>query len=605
MSSALYSSVCLKGAAFGLSRSDGRTLSERRVLSFSSSFNPLRLAPGSSRKGRGGGSLPFGARAAAASEFSRQDSYGRRRGRSLERPSVPSTSGSNTSSLGLFVERTKNAIHWSNKRPRPRATVIEKKLKRSLTGERQRQSTTTPLPGSLKQKAPVLPVPAWQLSFPHVAVATLTSVLFGYHIGVVNVPLQYIAKDLGFAGNALIQGFVVSICLIGAFMGCAASGIVADKYGRRRAFQLSTIPLITGALSSALAFNVPAMLLGRFLVGAGLGLSGPVTSLYISEVSPIHVRGTNGSLLQLAGCIGILSAIVAGLPAANVAGWWRVCFALSTIPAVLLAVGMQSCAESPQWLFKQRKLFKAKKEFSRLWGDEHVKAAIIELSRGEKDSKGVGASWKALIDPRYIRVVLIGAVLFAFQQFAGINAIFYFSSSVFKSAGLTSEVGASVAVGVVNLIASCLACYLMDKVGRRTLMIYSFTGMGLAMAVQAATALIPALSAANGTVALVGTLVYVFMFALGAGPVPALILPELFADQIRAKALSVAMCVHWVANFTVGLTFLSLLKKLGTGNLYTGFACVCLAAALFVKRYVLETKGRTQGEIEALLMANI
>lgn len=136
-------------------------------------------------------------------------------------------------------------------------------------------------------------------------------------------------------------------------------------------------------------------------------------------------------------------------------------------------------------------------------------------------------------------------------------------------------------------------------------MICSFTGMSLAMAIQAATASIPALSAAKGPVALAGTLVYVFMFALGAGPVPALILPELFGDQIRAKALSVAMCVHWVANFTVGLTFLSLLKKLGTANLYTGFAAICLAAALFVRRYVLETKGRSQGEIEALLMANI
>jgi len=145
----------------------------------------------------------------------------------------------------------------------------------------------------------------------------------------------------------------------------------------------------------------------------------------------------------------------------------------------------------------------------------------------------------------------------------------------------------------------------MDKLGRRSLMIYSFTGMGLAMAVQAAAASIPAMSAVKGTVALVGTLVYVFMFALGAGPVPALILPELFADRIRAKALSVAMCVHWVANFSVGLTFLYLLKKLGTGTLYTGFATVCFAAALFVRRYVLETRGRSLEEIEALLMANI
>lgn len=587
-------------------------------LSYASNgiFNPLCL-PATSN---GVPSIREGRSRRPSSELSRQDSYPhRRRGRSIEQP-VPSTSGrkdvsytnsSRSASLGLFVERTKNAILWSSKRPRPRATVIEKKIRRSLSGDiektlkRQRDLTQlNPAPGSLKQKAPAAPVPAWQLSFPHVAVATLTSVLFGYHVGVVNVPLQYIASDLGFAGSALIQGLVVSICLVGAFIGCALGGSVADKYGRRRAFQLSTIPMICGSIASALSPNVFSMLLGRFLVGTGLGLSGPVASLYISEISPTHVKGTNGSLLQIAGCIGILGALVAGLPVAHVAGWWRVCFALSTIPAVVLAVAMQSCAESPEWLFKQRKLFKAKNEFSRLWGAEHVKAAMVDLARGEQQNKG-GSSWKALLDPRYIRVVTIGAVLFAFQQFAGINAIFYFSSAVFKSAGITSEVGASVAVGVVNFIASCLACYLMDKVGRRSLMIYSFTGMSLAMAAQAATATIPVLSAAKGAVALVGTLAFVFMFALGAGPVPALILPELFANQIRAKALSVAMCVHWVANFTVGLTFLSLLKKLGTGTVYTGFATICLAAALFVNRFILETRGRSQAEIEALLMANI
>ncbi|KAG0559413.1 hypothetical protein KC19_10G102600 [Ceratodon purpureus] len=523
MSSSLYSTGCVKGASSlsllqtvsSLSTSHGSvarharpcgrrpgaevarlrgslklaTVSSRpRGLSFSSNgiFNPLGL-PTTARKGTMScrSERPsFGQPRASSSELSFQDGYGRRRGRSIERPTpstsgrsgLPSSNSSRSASLGLFVERTKNAIHWSSKRPRPRASAIEKKLKRSLTGDRQRDATLpAQAPGGLKHKTPVAPVPAWQLSFPHVAVATLTSVLFGYHIGVVNVPLQYIARDLGFAGNTLIQGFVVSVCLVGAFWGCALSGSVADKYGRRRAFQLSSIPMICGSLFSALSLNIPTMLLGRFLVGAGLGLSGPVASLYISEVSPVHMKGTNGSLLQIAGCIGIIASIVAGLPAAHVAGWWRACFALSIIPAVLLAVGMQSCAESPQWLFKQRKLFKAKNAYSRLWGAEHVKAAMVELARGEQE-KG-GTSWKTLIDPRYIRVVTIGAVLFAFQQFAGINAIFYFSSAVFKSAGLNSEIAASVAVGVVNLIASCLACYLMDKVGRRSLMIYSFTGM--------------------------------------------------------------------------------------------------------------------------------
>ncbi|KAH9571351.1 hypothetical protein CY35_02G090200 [Sphagnum magellanicum] len=417
--------------------------------------------------------------------------------------------------------------------------------------------------------------PQWQLSLPHVATATLASVLFGYHMGVVNVPLQYIGRDLLFAGNAIVQGLVVSVTLASAFLGCAISGTIADSFGRRRAFQISCVPMIIGAIISAISTHVGAMIFGRFIVGLGLGLSGPVTAMYVSEISPTAVRGTYGSLLQIATCVGIFAALVAGLPAPTIPGWWRACFWISTVPACLLALGMEFCAESPRWLFKQSEWYEAEQELERLWGPSHVK------------------------------VVAIGAALFAFQQFAGINAVFYFSSTVFRAAGMTSDVAASVSVGAINLLASCLAAYLMDRLGRRSLLIVSFTGMAFAVAMQVLVAVVPALSSMRGSMALVGTLVYVFMFALGAGPVPALLLPEIFPDRIRAKGMAVAMCVHWVANFLVGLMFLHLLETLGAGILYTFFTMVCLAAALFVKKNVLETKGRSLEEIESLLLANL
>ncbi|CAK9871193.1 unnamed protein product [Sphagnum jensenii] len=447
--------------------------------------------------------------------------------------------------------------------------------------------------------------PQWQLSLPHVATATLASVLFGYHMGVVNVPLQYIGRDLLFAGNAIVQGLVVSVTLASAFLGCAISGTIADSFGRRRAFQISCVPMIIGAIISAISTHVGAMIFGRFIVGLGLGLSGPVTAMYVSEISPTAIRGTYGSLLQIATCVGIFAALVAGLPAPTVPGWWRACFWISTVPACLLALGMEFCAESPRWLFKQSEWYEAEQELERLWGPSHVKGAMADLIRAEQSHNGGGTSWRALIDPRYIRVVAIGAALFAFQQFAGINAVFYFSSTVFRAAGMTSDVAASVSVGAVNLLASCLAAYLMDRLGRRSLLIVSFTGMAFAMAMQVLVAVVPALSSMRGSMALVGTLVYVFMFALGAGPVPALLLPEIFPDRIRAKGMAVAMCVHWVANFLVGLMFLHLLETLGAGILYTFFTMVCLAAALFVKKNVLETKGRSLEEIESLLLANL
>ncbi|KAG0578043.1 hypothetical protein M758_5G193700 [Ceratodon purpureus] len=462
--------------------------------------------------------------------------------------------------------------------------------------------------GAVQLETPLLPGssgPGWRLSFPHVATAVLSAVLFGYHMGVVNVPLQHIGKDLLFSGHTILQGLVVSVSLASAFLGCALSGTIADVVGRRRAFQISSVPMILGSIISAVSTHVGTMILGRFIVGLGLGLSGPVAAMYVSEVSPPSVRGMYGSFIQIATCLGILASLVAGLPAHSIPGWWRACFWIAVIPAVMLAIGMEVCAESPRWLFKQGKLVEAEHELERLWGSSHVKQAMADLVRNEQTQDNGTTSWRALLDPRYIKVVTIGAALFAFQQFAGINAVFYFSSTVFRKAGMTSEVAASVLVGVVNLLASFVAAYLMDSLGRRRLLIMSFSGMGLAMGLQAFVASVPALASLNASVALLGTLLYVFMFALGAGPVPALLLPEIFPDRIRAKGMAVAMCVHWVANFLVGLTFLHLLHTLGTGILYSIFTMVCFSATLYVKQNVVETKGRTLEEIESMLLPSL
>ncbi|KAG8070504.1 hypothetical protein GUJ93_ZPchr0006g43874 [Zizania palustris] len=194
--------------------------------------------------------------------------------------------------------------------------------------------------------------PSWRMSLPHVCVATLTSFLFGYHTGVVNEPLESISTDLGFAGNTLAEGLVVSICLGGAFVGCLFSGSIADGIGRRRAFQLSALPMIVGAAISALTNSLEGMLLGRFLVGTGMGLGPPIASLYITEVSPPSVRGTYGSFVQIATCLGIIVSLLIGTPVKDIDKWWRVCFWVAVVPATLQALGMEFCAESPQWLYK-------------------------------------------------------------------------------------------------------------------------------------------------------------------------------------------------------------------------------------------------------------
>ncbi|PKA63461.1 putative plastidic glucose transporter 3 [Apostasia shenzhenica] len=443
--------------------------------------------------------------------------------------------------------------------------------------------------------------PSWRLSLPHVCVATISSFLFGYHLGVVNEPLESISKDLGFAGNTMAEGLVVSMCLGGALIGCLCSGWIADGIGRRRAFQLSALPMIVGACLSASSGNLHGMLLGRFFVGTGMGLGPPVAALYVTEVSPPFVRGTYGSFIQIATCLGLIGALLVGIPVKDVIGGWRVCFWVSAAPAAFLALCMEFCAESPHWLYKHGKLVEAESQFQRLLGGSHVKSVMSELSRSDKGDDADGVKLSELLCGRHFKFVFIGATLFALQQLSGINAVFYFSSVVFKSAGIPSSI-ANICIGISNLSGSIIATFLMDKLGRKVLLFGSFVGMAAAMGLQAFAASYPILGSWTWYLSIGGMLLFVFAFALGAGPVPGLLLPEIFPNKIREKAMAVCMSVHWVVNFFVGLLFLRFLEILGAKVLYAIFASFCLIAAAFVRRNVVETKGKSLQEIEISLL---
>ncbi|KAJ3692243.1 hypothetical protein LUZ60_012593 [Juncus effusus] len=443
--------------------------------------------------------------------------------------------------------------------------------------------------------------PSWKLSLPHVCVATLISFLFGYHVSVVNEPLESISLDLGFAGNTLAEGLVVSTCLGGAFMGCLFSGSIADGIGRRRTFQLSALPMIIGSALSASANNLEMMLFGRFLVGTGMGLGPPVASLYVAEISPSYVRGTYGSFIQIFTCLGIIAALFIGIPVKDIPNWWRVCFWVALVPAALLTILMEFCAESPHWLYKRGRIGEAELEFERLLGPNHVKSAMAELTKSDRGDETDSIKYSELFYGRHFRVVFIGTSLFALQQLSGINAVFYFSSTVFKSAGVPSNL-ANICVGFSNLSGSIIAMLLMDKLGRRLLLLISFIGMAVAMGLQAGAASLHHLGSNVLYLSVGGMLLFVLAFSSGAGPVPGLLLPEIFPNRIRAKAMALCMSVHWVINFFVGLLFLQLLEKLGAQLLYSIFATFCVIAAIFVRRNVVETKGKTLQEIEVALL---
>ncbi|CAI9110662.1 OLC1v1010726C1 [Oldenlandia corymbosa var. corymbosa] len=436
---------------------------------------------------------------------------------------------------------------------------------------------------------------------PYVGVACLGAILFGYHLGVVNGALEYLAKDLGIAENTVSQGWVVSTLLAGATVGSFTGGSLADKFGRTKTFILDAIPLALGAFLCMTAQNVQTMIVGRLLAGIGIGISSAIVPLYISEISPTEIRGTLGSVNQLFICIGILAALVAGLPLAGNPLWWRTMFGIALVPSILLALGMAFSPESPRWLFQQGKIAEAEISIKRLYGKERVVEVMDDLRSAARGSSEPEAGWFDLFSGRYRKVVSVGAALFLLQQLAGINAVVYYSTSVFRSAGIQSDVAASALVGAANVFGTTIASSLMDKKGRKSLLLTSFAGMAASMLLLSLSFTWNVLAPYAGNLAVIGTVLYVLSFSLGAGPVPALLLPEIFASRIRAKAVALSLGMHWISNFVIGLYFLSFVNKYGISTVYLGFASICLLAVMYIGGNVVETKGRSLEEIERAL----
>ncbi|CAI5530029.1 unnamed protein product [Closterium sp. Naga37s-1] len=464
-----------------------------------------------------------------------------------------------------------------------------------------------------------------------VLVACIGAFAFGYHISVVNGPLDHILVSIGAPGNSFVAGWVVSASLLTAACGALSVGWLADSVGRRTTFLLLSLPLALGSALSATASSVPQMLVGRALTGLAFGVISCVVPVYISEIAPASVRGRLGSLNQLAICVGILAALLGGLPLAANPAWWRQMFWIGVAPAATLAAGMLWAPESPRWLAKVGRIDEAERQLKRLLGPSQAAAAAAELYSSsappqpassakaaavdglEQAEAGAArkradevpaASFFTLFSKRYRRVVLLGMALFAVQQFAGINAIIYYSSSVFRSAGIQSDVAASALVGLANVLGTAVSLNLVDQMGRKSLLMGSFVGMGCSMLLLALTLSFPPLQPIAAPLSVLGTVAYVLSFAMGAGPVPALLLPEIFPSNIRASAVAAALTTHWLCNFVIGLSFLGFVKVVGVAAAYVGFAAVCFVGVVFVRACVVETKGRSLEEIERELIGS-
>ncbi len=440
----------------------------------------------------------------------------------------------------------------------------------------------------------------------HVAIiagtAALGGLLFGYDTGVISGALLFLRT--AFALSPLMLGVVTSIALAGAAVGAAIAGTLADRFGRRPVLLATAIVFSGGALLSAAATDLATLLAGRLVVGVGIGGASMLTPLYLAEIAPARQRGALVSANQLAVTLGILISYLVGYALAA-GGAWRWMLGLGAVPGVVLAVGMFLLPESPRWLAGHGHVERATRALRRLRGRGVDIATELEALRADL-SAPVRAAPASRPGHRAARLPLIvGVGLAILQQVTGINTVIYFAPTIFQASGLSSASAAILAtagIGVVNVIMTALALWLVDRIGRRILLLTGMAGMGLSLVALAATF-------AFGHGQLLGLLTaaslaaYVACFAIGLGPVFWLLISEIFPLAIRARGMSAATIANWVANLVVALTFLDLVGWMGRTGVFALYAVLTAGAFVFARAMVPETKGLDLEAVEAIWTA--
>ncbi len=427
------------------------------------------------------------------------------------------------------------------------------------------------------------------------AVAAVGGLLFGYDTGVISGALLFIGHSMPMSTE--VQSFVVSSVLIGAMIGAATGGGMADHFGRRWTMFAAGGTFTVGALLAALAPDVMTLIAGRIIVGLAIGVASFVVPLYIGEVAPPANRGALVSLNQLLITVGIFASYLVDLALAPIEGW-RWMFGLAVIPALMLVGGMFVLPETPRWLIKAGKRDRARTILDRTRDPATVEAEIKEIDEGLSQKQ---ASWKRLLEPDLRRAMIIGVGLAIIQQITGINTVIYYGPVIFQKAGFASAEGAilaQVSVGLINVLLTIVSIRLIDRLGRRPLLIYGMAGMVAGLVLLGVTFAFPQLGEASRWIAVISLMLYVGSFAIGLGPVFWLIIAEIYPLSVRGRAMSVATLANWFGNFVVSLVFLPLLKLLGEAPTFWLYAAVSVLGIVFVRAYVPETKGRSLEDIE-------
>jgi MFS transporter, SP family, arabinose:H+ symporter len=437
-----------------------------------------------------------------------------------------------------------------------------------------------------------------------VLVSVITAVggfLFGFDNGSISGSVGWLQDrfGLGPAGT----GWITSCLTVGCIVGVVFAGRLSDRVGRKRVLVVVAAVFIVGAIGESVAPNTVLLVIARILVGIGIGLETTVAPLYISEIAPARIRGRLVSFNQLFNCIAnlVIFAVSAVITASFAEQWnvdygWRLVFIIGIIPAVLLLSLLRFIPESPRWLVQQGRMDDAQRSLERLTASESDASASLESIRAalEVEQKPrIGELW----EPKYRRTLVITMTVALFQQFTGITAVFYYAPEIFKSAGFgsNSSIQSTVLVGGALVLGTVLSAWIIDRVGRRTLLIWGSVIMAVLLG---GISLLFTSTHPNGPLLIALLLAYVIAWGCSFGTVSYVLPGEMYPTRVRGLGSSASVLSQWVCTFLVSEFFPILVAALGSAITFGIIAVMSVLALVFSAAFVPETKQRTLDELE-------
>ncbi len=451
-----------------------------------------------------------------------------------------------------------------------------------------------------------------------VAVATIGGLLFGYDSGAVNGTQEGLKSAFNLTDNGL--GLTVGSLLVGCFVGAFLAGKLADDMGRRKVMMLSAILFLVGAIIQGFSHAQMVFIIARFMGGMAVGAASVLSPAYISEVAPANIRGRMTTIQQIMIITGLTAAFVvnyylAGAAGSSTAMWWggyeawRWMYWMQAIPAAVFLVALTFIPESPRFLVQKGRLDEARVVLTRLFGPSAAQQKLGEIAASfDKDHRPRLSDIKDPVRGGIRPIVWAGLLLAVFQQLVGINVIFYYGATLWQLAGFTED--QSLQINIVSGLVSIAACFvtvgLVDKIGRKPLLLIGSAGMALTLfalvycfhngTLDAAGKL--QLSAGLGTTALIAANLYVVFFNVSWGPIMWVMLGEMFPNQIRGSALAVCGFAQWFANFVITWTFPVMAAGLGLTITYGFYATFAAISFFLVLRFIQETNGKELEEMK-------